>query len=112
MRVFLFKAFTVNKMISKFSTFLSEKIDIDTNIFWFKNSNKYIIVDDVINNLILNKINPSYNKLNSETLKVLNKENNKSVISEITSLLSECNEMITPKKIKKSNLDKFNVCAH
>ena len=109
MRVFLFNTLTVNKMISKFSTFLSDKIDIDTNIFWFKNSNKYIIVNDVINNLILNKINPSDNKLNSETLKVLNKENNKSVITEITSLLSECNEMITPKKIKKSNLDKFKV---
>ena len=105
----MYNVFSINKLILNFSIFLSEKIDIDTNILWFKNSNKYIIVNDVINNLILNKINPSNHKLDEKTLKVIRKENNKSVISDISSLISECNEVIPQKKVEKNNLDKFQV---
>ena len=43
-------------MTKDFSLFFSEKIDVDTNIIWFERSNKYIIVNDLLHNLILNKI--------------------------------------------------------
>ena len=38
------------------SRFISDKIDQDTNIIWFENSNNYIVVNNIINNLILNKL--------------------------------------------------------
>ena len=45
--------------------FISEKIDIDTHIIWFEKSNKYIVVNDVINNMLLNKLIPSKYPLDS-----------------------------------------------
>ena len=38
------------------SQFISEQIDLNTHIMWFEKSNKYIVVNDLLNNLILNRI--------------------------------------------------------
>ena len=56
------------------SRFISDKIDQDTNIIWFKNSNNYIVVNDVINNLILNKLSPSKYPLNKEQCKFVSRQ--------------------------------------
>jgi len=46
-------------MNSDFSNFISEKIDSNTNIIWFEKSNKYIVLNDTINILLLNKLKPN-----------------------------------------------------
>ena len=56
--------------------FITDKIDQDTNIIWFEKSNKYIIVNDIVNNLILNKLSPSKYSLESESIKLLEKPKN------------------------------------
>ena len=91
MRVFFI---TNLSMTSNSSHFISEKIDINTHIMWFEKSNKYIVVNDVINNLILNKIDSDKfpikallleeNKINSEKLKPIS--------DNIKNLLEECNQ--------------------
>ena len=43
-------------MTANFSQFISETIDLNTHIMWFEKSNKYIVVNDLLNNLILNRI--------------------------------------------------------
>ena len=43
-------------MTSNFSEYISEQIDANTHIMWFEKSNKYIVVNDLLNNLILNRI--------------------------------------------------------
>ena len=51
-------------MITNFSNFICEKIDLDTNIIWFEKSNKYIIINDLLKSLILNKIDSNKYPLN------------------------------------------------
>ena len=81
-------------MTKDFSLFFSEKIDVDTNIIWFERSNKYIIVNDLLNNLILNKIDHKKYPLN-ELLSENNESNSvnlKTINKEIDALLEECNK--------------------
>ena len=47
-----------------FSSFICEKIDLDTNIIWFEKSNKYIIINDLLKCLILDKIGSNKYPLN------------------------------------------------
>ena len=80
-------------MTSNFSEYISEQIDVNTHIMWFEKSNKYIVVNDLLNNLILNRIDTDkfpikislleQNKINSEILKP--------IIDNIKNLLEECN---------------------
>jgi len=81
-------------MTKDFSLFFSEKIDVDTNIIWFERSNKYIIVNDLLNNLIRNKIDHKKYPLNELLLD--NNEsksvNLKTINKEIDALLEECNK--------------------
>ena len=67
--------------------FISEKIDLDTNIVWFENSNKYIVVNDVINNMVLNKLIPSKYPLDGESIKTLKKLSNESIQDEINNMI-------------------------
>ena len=80
-------------MNNNFSNFISEKIDTDTNIIWFEKSNKYIIINNLLNSLILNKIDsnkyPS-NQFLSE-INELKPDNLKTIFNDIDSLLKECN---------------------
>ncbi len=85
------------------SRFISDKIDQDTNIIWFENSNNYIVVNDLINNLILNKLSPSKYPLNNESIKILN---NQSVKEEISTLISDCSK--TSKREEKKEVDLTN----
>ncbi|MCH1484762.1 MAG: hypothetical protein L7T60_00860, partial [Flavobacteriaceae bacterium] len=73
--------------------FITDKIDQDTNIIWFENSNKYIIVNDIVNNLILNKLSPSKYSLESESIKLLEKPKNQSIQEEINTLILDCNKI-------------------
>ena len=76
------------------SYFISDKIDDDTNIIWFEKSNKYIIVNDLLNNIILNKIDQNKYSLNRLLLKN-NKVNSitlKNILNDVDLLLKECNE--------------------
>ena len=91
-------------MSEKFSRFISEKIDNNTNIIWFEKSNKYIIVNDLSNNLILNKIDPDNYPLNLGLL-----EQNQIISDElvninidIQNLLLECNLQIDNENLEVS----------
>ena len=88
--------------------FISEKIDLDTNIIWFENSNKYIVVNDVINNMVLNKLIPSKYPLDGESVKTLKKLSNESIQDEINNLILDCNKSIKSKEVKNIDLKKFN----
>ena len=91
-------------MILNFSQFISEKIDFNTNIIWFEKSNKYIIVDDFINNLILNKINSSLYPINRDLKSnKINSSDLQHIENDLKELLKDCN---TPrlKKQSKNNL--------
>ncbi len=103
MRVFLYTLF-ISLASMNTSGFISDKIDQDTNIIWFENSNNYIVVNDVINNLILNKLSPSKHPLNNELIKILN---NQSVKEEISTLISDCNKTSKGKEIKEVDLTNF-----
>ena len=87
------------------SRFISDQIDQDTNIIWFENSNNYIVVNDVINNLILNKLSPSIYPLNTESINILNDQ---SVKEEINTLISDCNKTSDKKEIEEVDLKNFN----
>jgi hypothetical protein len=89
------------------SKFISDKIDQDTNIIWFENSNNYVIVNDLINNLILNKLAPSKYPLKFESIKLIEKPNNQSVREEINTLVSDCNKNSNRKEIKEVDLTNF-----
>ena len=72
-------------MIKNFSNFISKKIDTDTNIIWFEKSNKYIIINNFLNSLILNKIDSNKYPLNqffSET-NGLGPDNLKTIFNDI-----------------------------
>ena len=56
-------------MTSNFSKYISEQIDDNTHIMWFEKSNKYIVVNDLLNNLILNKIDDVKFPINASLLK-------------------------------------------
>ena len=51
------------------SQFISEQIDLNTHIMWFEKSNKYIVVNDLLNNLILNRIDTDKFPINASLLK-------------------------------------------
>jgi len=87
------------------SRFISDKIDQDTNIIWFENSNNYIVVNDVINYLILNKLSPSKHPLNTESINLLNDQ---SIKDEINTLISDCNKTSYSKEIEEVDLKNFN----
>ena len=89
------------------SRFISDKIDQDTNIIWFENSNNYIVVNDVINNLILNKLSPSKHPLKNTLVKKLEKLNTQSIEEEISTLISDCNKTSRNNEIKKVDLTNF-----
>ena len=80
-------------MITNFSNFICEKIDLDTNIIWFEKSNKYIIINDLLKSLILNKIDSNKYPLNqfSSEINKLEPNNLKTIFNDIDSLLKECN---------------------
>ena len=89
-------------MIINFSQFISEKIDLNTNIIWFEKSNKYIIVDDFINNLILNKINSSLYPINKGLKKTnkINSSNLQHIENDLKELLKDCNTPTLKKETK------------
>ena len=80
-------------MIKNFSNFICEKIDLDTNIIWFEKSNKYIIINDLLKSLILNKIDSNKYPLNqfSSEINKLESNNLGTIFNDIDSLLKECN---------------------
>ena len=90
-------------MTANFSQFISETIDLNTHIMWFEKSNKYIVVNDLLNNLILNRINSEKFPINTSLLKKnkLNSEKLKPISDNIKNLLEECNQdydKINPKQ--------------
>ena len=104
MRVFLYSLFIFSLAFMNTSRFISDKIDQDTNIIWFENSNNYIVVNDVINNLILNKLSPSIYPLNTESINILNDQ---SVKEEINTLISDCNKNSKSEEKKEVDLTNF-----
>ena len=56
-------------MTANSSQFISETIDLNTHIMWFEKSNKYIVVNDLLNNLILNRINSEKFPIDTSLLK-------------------------------------------
>ena len=90
-------------MIKNFSNFLTEKIDIDTNIIWFSISNKYIITNDFLKSLILNKIDSNKYPLNQffSEINEIEPENLKTILKDIDSLLKECNTESKNKTLKE-----------
>ena len=104
-------------MIKNFSNFISEKIDTDTNIIWFEKSNKYIIINNLLNSLILNKIDSNKYPLNHffSEINELEPNNLKTIFNDIDSLLKECdtesknktNEELSIKDEKFSHHSRF-----
>lgn len=90
MRVFLFLNLI---MTSNFSQYISQKIDLNTHIMWFEKSNKYIVVNDLLNNLILNKIDSDKFPIKISLLKQnkINSKKLKHIKDDIKNLLEECN---------------------
>ena len=90
-------------MTTNFSQFISETIDLNTHIMWFEKSNKYIVVNDLLNNLILNRIDSDKFPINASLLKQnkINSEKLKPISDNIKNLLEECNQdydKINPKQ--------------
>jgi len=90
-------------MTANFSQFISETIDLNTHIMWFEKSNKYIVVNDLLNNLILNRINSEKFPIDTSLLKKnkINSEKLKPISDNIKNLLEECNQdydKINPKQ--------------
>ena len=81
-------------MTANFSQFISETIDLNTHIMWFEKSNKYIVVNDLLNNLILNRINSEKFPIDTSLLKKnkINSEKLKPISDNIINLLEECNQ--------------------
>ena len=80
-------------MTTNSSQFIFEEIDLNTHIMWFEKSNKYIVVNDLLNNLILNSIDADKFPINTSLLKQnkINSEKLKQIIYNIKTLLEECN---------------------
>ena len=107
-------------MITNFSNFICEKIDSDTNIIWFEKSNKYIIINDLLKSLILNKIDSDKYPVNQffSEIDELKSDNLKKIFNDIDSLLKECNTdsknqtnnevSVEDKKFPYSSKFKFN----
>ena len=90
-------------MTANSSQFISETIDLNTHIMWFEKSNKYIVVNDLLNNLILNRINSEKFPIDTSLLKKnkINSEKLKPISDNIKNLLEECNQdydKINPKQ--------------
>ena len=81
-------------MTANSSQFISETIDLNTHIMWFEKSNKYIVVNDLLNNLILNRINSEKFPIDTSLLKKnkINSEKLKPISDNIKNLLEECNQ--------------------
>ena len=79
-------------MTANSSQFISETIDLNTHIMWFEKSNKYLVVNDLLNNLILNKINSEKFPIDTSLLKKnkINSEKLKPISDNIKNLLKEC----------------------
>ena len=84
-------------MITNFSNFICEKIDSNTNIIWFEKSNKYIIINDFLKSLILNKIDSNLYPINqsSSEINLLEPNNLRTIFNDIDSLLKECNTAVS-----------------
>ena len=90
------------------SNILSDKIDDDTNIIWFEKSNKYIVLNDLTEKLLLNKIDPALyplaedfiieNSKISESLELIDKD--------LENLLLECNSDNSSEFKEKTNLNR------
>ena len=106
MRVFLYTLFLFSLASMNTSRFVSDKIDQNTNIIWFENSNNYIVVNDVINNLILNRLSPTKHPINNESIKILEKLNSQSIQEEISNLISDCDK--SSKREEKKEIDLTN----
>ena len=81
-------------MTANSSKFISKTIDLNTHIMWFEKSNKYIVVNDLLNNLILNRINSEKFPINASLLKKnkIDSEKLKPISDNIKNLLKECNK--------------------
>ena len=97
-------------MIKDFSNFIFDKIDIDTNIIWFEKSNKYIIINDLLKCLILNKIDSNKYPLNqfSSEINKLESNNLGTIFNDIDSLLKECNIESKDKTYEESSIKHEN----
>ena len=97
-------------MITNFSNFICEKIDSDTNIIWFEKSNKYIIINDLLKCLILNKIDSNKYPLNqfSSEINKLESNNLGTIFNDIDSLLKECNIESKNKTYEESSVKHEN----
>ena len=98
-------------MNSDFTYFISEKIDLNTNIIWFEKSNKYIIINDLINNLLLNKINPYQYPINKDLQKV-NQLDLKLINEDLKNLLKECDRKTIEKRDKELDLKNKSLKYH
>ena len=100
-------------MVTNFSNFICEKIDSDTNIIWFEKSNKYIIINDLLKSLILNKIDSNKYPLKkfSSEINELKPNNLRTIFNDIDSLLKECNTELKV-KIHKELSVKYEKFPH
>jgi len=102
-------------MVTNFSNFICEKIDLDTNIIWFEKSNKYIIINDLLKCLILDKIDSNKYPLNqfSSEINEIGPSNLKKIYDDINSLLNECNIESKDKTHEELNVkhEKFPHCS-
>ena len=97
-------------MIKNFSNFIYEKIDTDTNIIWFEKSNKYIIINDLLKNLALNKIDSKKFPLSQffSEINELKSKNLKKIFNDIDLLLIECNTELINKKREELSIKDEN----
>jgi len=94
-------------MNSDFTHFISEKIDSDTNIIWFKKSNKYIVLNDIINILLLNKLKPSLYPINNDFIREhqINSSKLKDINKDLENLVLECNSKKQEEENKKIDIN-------
>ena len=80
-------------MTENLTQYIYEKIDVNTHIMWFEKSNKYIVVNDLLNNLILNRIDSDKYPIKISLLKQnkISSKKLKSIKDNIKNLLEECN---------------------
>ena len=94
-------------MNSDFSYFISEKIDSNTNIIWFEKSNKYIVLNDTINILLLNKLKPSVYPINNDFIREhqVNSSKLKDINKDLENLILECNSEKQEEENKKIDIN-------
>ena len=94
-------------MNSDFTYFISEKIDSNTNIIWFEKSNKYIVLNDTINILLLNKLKPSLYPINKDFIREhrINSSKLKDINKDLENLILECNTEKKEEENKKIDIN-------